>query len=261
MPKPGQNNRTAPRPRHRLPCCSTMSAVSSKDLDRELRSIFAAPGFDADAETVKSIKKRVVERLGVGTFPKSLKSEFKDLLQRLLDEHSDSGREEEDAPVRKVKAKRKRSSEATAPAKTTYGANVHRLLDLGQAMRMGPRLHRGLKDMENPERIAVLTARLREAGATWKGKVPSPSDISKAKAERQKQDDLDGIDTSCIIEGGRSRRRGRACVNYAVDDDNDDEEVEEMDTNESSRSRKKSREQEKKKHVVESDSSDAEAEF
>ena len=83
---------------------------------------------------------------------------------------------------------------------------------------------KGLKDMDDDdERIEALTERLQDAGATWKGKYPTKHDISKAKAEKRKKDDLDGIDTSLIIDddaGGRGgRRAGRrswgAAVNYA----------------------------------------------
>jgi hypothetical protein len=164
----------------------------------------------------------------------------------------------------KTKKKTSSSSATTTTKKkaapktssSSYSSGVQRLLSLGQAMRLGPRLHRGLKDMTSEEeRLEALTERLQEAGASWKGNLPTPQDIAKATAAKKRKDDLDGLDTSLIVEGGR-RRRG--AVNYAVDvtNEDDDEEEELQDQEEKKRPRKKAKSPKQEATTKSSTSSD-----
>jgi hypothetical protein len=164
----------------------------------------------------------------------------------------------------KTKKKKKTSTSVTTTTKKTaapknasssYSSGVQRLLSLGQAMRLGPRLHHGLKDMTSEEeRLEALTERLQEAGASWKGDLPTPQDIAKAMAEKKRKDDLDGLDTSLIVEGGR-RRRGT--VNYAVDVTNEDDDEEELqDQEEKKRPRKKAKSPKQEATTPRSSSSD-----
>lgn len=247
---------------------------SPSSIEREIRAIFSSPSFNLENETQKSIRKKVTKRLKLGEFPSDQKSLFKELVTRIVQEQEeeeddesngnnslhDSDDENEDPiptskpkKLRKAKvansgkvkkAAQKKSTSTTksdaAPKRSSSsscGSGVQRLLSLGQAMRLGPRLHRGLKDMSSDkERLEALTNRLQEAGASWKGDLPTPRDVANAKAEKQRKDDLDGLDTSVIVEGGR-RRRG--AVNYAVDVAND-EDNEEQDEEERPRKKAKS---------------------
>ncbi len=49
-----------------------MSAVAPQDLARVLRAISTATGFNAEAETTKSLKKQDAGRLGLCTLPNEL---------------------------------------------------------------------------------------------------------------------------------------------------------------------------------------------
>jgi hypothetical protein len=213
-------------------------APSPWQLEEEVRAIFAAPTFDLQKETQKTIREQVTKRLGLPKFPSDQRETLKQIVTRLIQEEQQpqqqsSSSEEEDEPKPKKKKSqptkgKKPKTPTSSTSSSSYSSSVQSLLQLGQAMRLGPRLHMGLKDLTNDqERIAVLTERLKEAGASWKGKLPTQQDIAKAKAEKQRKDDLDGIDTSLILGGrGRRRRRGRS-VNYAVDVEEEEEEGEE----------------------------------
>jgi hypothetical protein len=256
------------------------SSLTPASLEREIRAIFSSPSFHSENETQKSIRKQVMKRLHLDKFPSDQKDLFKQLVTRIVQEQEEDEAEEEDeasdkeplqdsedededsAPSSKPKKlqkkpkqpkkteKKKKTSTTTttttekkaAPksASSSYSSDVQRLLSLGQAMRLGPRLHRGLKDMTSEEeRLEALTERLHEAGASWYGTLPTPQNIAKAAAEKKRKDDLDGLDTSLIVEGGR-RRRGT--VNYAVDVANEDDDEEGLqDQEEKKRPRKKAK--------------------
>mmetsp|Transcript_19578 Transcript_19578/g.29035 ORF Transcript_19578/g.29035 Transcript_19578/m.29035 type:complete len:268 (-) Transcript_19578:273-1076(-) len=220
-----------------------MTPLSTSVLERELRSIFTSPKFDLETETVKTIRKKITKRLDLDEFPADSKQTLKKLVQRFIQEHeeannddstSKSENEEKDlkpkqSPKKTKPKKKKTRTKKTAPTKQSssasslsYDSSVHALLDFGKAMGMGPNLYRGLKTMSNDEeRAAALTDRLKEAGASWRGSLPSSKDIAKAKAEKQRKNDLDGLDTSLILE--TSRRRKRAVVNYSTNYGDDEE--------------------------------------
>jgi hypothetical protein len=142
---------------------------------------------------------------------------------------SDEVSEEEEIPNQKKQKgapkPKEEKKKATESSSLPYNSDVKSLLELGTAMRMGPNLHRGLKSMNNSERMKVLTERLELAGASWKGRIPSKTDVLTAKQKRQRQDDLDGLDPSVILET-TGRWRGRAVVSYADDNDEEDEDEE-----------------------------------
>jgi hypothetical protein len=268
------------------------SPLSPSFLEREIRAIFSSSSFLLENETQKSIRKQVMKRLHLDEFPSDQKDLFKQLVTRIVQEQEEEEEEEETndkeslqdsedenedpAPsskpkklqkqqkTNKTKKKKKTSTSVTTTTKKTaapknasssYSSGVQRLLSLGQAMRLGPRLHHGLKDMTSEEeRLEALTERLQEAGASWKGDLPTPQDIAKAMAEKKRKDDLDGLDTSLIVEGGR-RRRGT--VNYAVDVTNEDDDEEELqDQEEKKRPRKKAKSPKQEATTPRSSSSD-----
>ena len=152
------------------------------------------------------------------------------------DNKDESSEEESPEPKRQSLTK-------TSAATGGYGDDVTSLLDMGKALRMGPRLYQGLKGMnDDNERIAALIGRLKDAGAKWKAKLPTQQDIAHAKKEKAKQDDLEGLDTSLIIESG-SRRRGsrprRAPINYNVDQDDSEQKGDSGDDSEKEKGPKK----------------------
>lgn len=104
-------------------------------------------------------------------------------------------------------------SASTAPASATTGTTddpvYKRLVKLAQAMRLMPAILVGIKDMDPGLRSDELRKRLKAKGAVF-NLTPSLDDIKKAEAESQLKKDLEGIDTSNIVEGGRRRGGGAA---------------------------------------------------
>ena len=235
--------------------------ITATRLEKELRALLNQPDLDMQVETVKTLRTQVADRMGLPKFPSDQKDVFKNILERVIkekeknkkdqnnddsdkgddsndEEDEDSDHEEGASKPRQQRSsnnkKNKKTTQSSGPSKkssSSYSENVQKLLDLGNALRVGPTLYKGLKEMDDEEeQIETLTERLRSAGARWKGRFPTVRDVARAKAERQKKDDLDGLDPSLIIndEGRGSRRRSRAkAVNYAVDDDDEEEEEEE----------------------------------
>jgi len=71
-----------------------------------------------------------------------------------------------------------------------------------------PHLYKKLKDAANVDAAEdILRDKLHEAGVEMSGNYPSKSDIAAVKRKRMKEQELDGIDTSLILDAPRSRRR------------------------------------------------------
>ncbi|KAG5192327.1 hypothetical protein JKP88DRAFT_266214, partial [Tribonema minus] len=91
-----------------------------------------------------------------------------------------------------------------------YDQALVALRAMGRAMGMGPSLYKGLKEESKRVQVTMLFRRLKDGGARFKGDVPTQTEISRAQREREKRQDMDGIDTSLIIESGTRQRRGAA---------------------------------------------------
>jgi len=116
---------------------------------------------------------------------------------------------------------------------------LRRLKELARAMRLGPNVYRGLQNMEADDKVETLrtrlNAKLRDKGANQVHDLPTSRDIADAKARRQRDDDLDGVDTSNILSGSKRQRggggggRGRVVVDenqvekQESDNDNDED--------------------------------------
>ena len=164
---------------------TSKSKLSEKSLEKAIRGIIGEDGFDLEAESQKSIRRKLAERLGLDEFPASKKGLVKDLVVRIVneeeedeeedvgsngDEEDDDADDDDDAvledseeeseeekprPKRKSKAKPAKKTKKAAPKKraksspkassatSSYGPNVKCLLELGSAMRLGPRLYKG----------------------------------------------------------------------------------------------------------------------
>jgi hypothetical protein len=96
-----------------------------------------------------------------------------------------------------------------------------------------PQLYKVLKGAESTEEAEeILRERLHEAGVAFHGSYPTSRDISSAKRKLDKDKELEGIDTSLIITGGRSRRGAVQRISYreeriSGEEDNAEEEEEE----------------------------------
>lgn len=166
------------------------------------------------------------------------------------DEEDADSEEEEVAPKR-----RKRSSKEAhkAPVKRVRTAThadppgLASLKELGRAAGvLNPRVYKLLKSASSTEEAEeILRDRLHDAGVSFSGSFPTSRDITAAKRKHDKDKELEGIDTSLIITGGRSRRSA-ARVSYKVskedeeraegeeeeeeeEDDEDDEDASEGD--------------------------------
>ena len=163
---------------------TSKSKLSEKSLEKAIRGIIGEDGFDLEAESQKSIRRKLAERLGLDEFPASKKGLVKDLVVRIVNEEEeedeedagsngdedDDGDDDDDValedseeeseeekprPRRKIKAKPAKKAKKAAPKKraksspkpssatSSYGPNVKCLLELGSAMRLGPRLYKG----------------------------------------------------------------------------------------------------------------------
>mmetsp|Transcript_9066 Transcript_9066/g.10472 ORF Transcript_9066/g.10472 Transcript_9066/m.10472 type:complete len:284 (-) Transcript_9066:298-1149(-) len=229
--------------------------------EKELRVIFFQKGFNIQTETTKTIRKSLFDRLGMQSIPSELKGVFKDLIVQLVNEQQQMRDKEEDGESseqseissehddsdssafsekltnrkqakknhqKTFKRKRNSSLPASNVARSDENRDLKILYDLGKAMRVGPTLYRGLKDLSSDlERTETLTIRLKKAGASWKGRLPCTKDVENARKKRSRMDDMDGLDTSLILDNvessGRKRRSRSKIVNYSLDDEELDE--------------------------------------
>ncbi|KAE9336230.1 hypothetical protein PF008_g13118 [Phytophthora fragariae] len=150
------------------------------------------------------------------------------------------------------RAKKRKNKEVAAPAKKPKTSKqpdppgLASLKELGRAAGvLNPRLYRLLKDSSSTEEAEeILRKRLHDAGIAFNGSYPTSRDINAAKRKLSKDKDLEGIDTTLIITGGRSRRgTSQPRISYkeerisgeednADDDDDDDEEDEDAEEDE-----------------------------
>ncbi|KAK1948257.1 hypothetical protein P3T76_000547 [Phytophthora citrophthora] len=111
------------------------------------------------------------------------------------------------------------------------------LKELGRAAGvLNPQLYKVLKKADSTEEAEeILRDKLHDAGVTFQGSYPTSRDISAAKRKHDKDKELEGIDTSLIITGGRSRRGGGERISYreefisGEEDSEDEDEKEDAD--------------------------------
>ncbi|RLN56439.1 hypothetical protein BBJ28_00023173 [Nothophytophthora sp. Chile5] len=157
-------------------------------------------------------------------------------------EDEDDGDDEEDvvspAKRRRISAKggksRQRTGKKSSPsmkkAKAVKAATdppgLASLKELGRAAGvLGPQVYKRLNEASSLEEAEeLIRERLHEAGFGFHGAYPSSRDISAAKKQRAKDKELEGIDTSLIITGGRARRVTAKPVSYKEPQYSDEEE-------------------------------------
>ena len=172
---------------------------------------------DKQTMTVKTVRRTLEKSLGLEKDAlKPLKEELTAYVTLLIDPPTPA--KEKKAPAKKAKPE---SSE---------DARIVQLKKMGQAVRAGPTLFKGLKDLDADAKAAELKERLVAKGYEIEGEAPTAKEIKAAKRTRdQQEEDDNGMDLSNIITG----KRRRADVSYAapleennVDDVDDDEEAE-----------------------------------
>ena len=171
---------------------------------------------DKQTMTVKTVRRTLEKSLGLEKDAlKPLKEELTAYVTLLVDPPTPA---KEKPPAKKAKPE---SSE---------DARIVQLKKMGQAVRAGPTLFKGLKDLDADVKAAELKERLMAKGYEIAGAAPTAKEIKEAKRKRdQMEEDDNGMDLSNIITG----KRRRADVSYAapleennVDEVDDDEEAE-----------------------------------
>lgn len=169
---------------------------------------------DADTTTLKQVRKNVEASLG-----RDATEEERTLIKELAT---------------------KWATEAAAPAAAPEPPPLSKeelalkqLRLMVKAIGGGPQFYKNLKDQSLSEQATTLRARLREAGAPIKGAVPTATEIKQAEKERDLKRDLDGIDTSLIIDSKRRRTTAPVASRTREEDDEDDEAEFEDDDDES----------------------------
>ena len=172
---------------------------------------------DKQTMTVKTVRRTLEKSLGLEKDAlKPLKEELTAYVTLLIDPPTPA--KEKKPPAKKAKPE---SSE---------DARIVQLKKMGQAVRAGPTLFKGLKDLDADAKAAELKERLVAKGYEIAGEAPTAKEIKEAKRKRdQMEEDDNGMDLSNIITG----KRRRADVSYAapleennVDEVDDDEEAE-----------------------------------
>ena len=175
---------------------------------------------DKQTMTVKTVRRTLEKSLGLEKDAlKPLKEELTAYVTLLIDPPTPA--KEKKPPAKKAKPE---SSE---------DARIVQLKKMGQAVRAGPTLFKGLKDLDADAKAAELKERLVAKGYEIAGAAPTAKEIKEAKRKRdQMEEDDNGMDLSNIITG----KRRRADVTYApapapleennVDEVDDDEEAE-----------------------------------
>ena len=172
---------------------------------------------DKQTMTVKTVRRTLEKSLGLEKDAlKPLKEELTAYVTLLIDPPTPA--KEKKPPAKKAKPE------------STEDARIVQLKKMGQAVRAGPTLFKGLKDLDADAKAAELKERLVAKGYEIEGEAPTAKEIKAAKRQRdQMEEDDNGMDLSNIITG----KRRRADVSYAapleennVDDVDDDEEAE-----------------------------------
>ena len=166
---------------------------------------------DKQTMTVKTVRRTLEKSLGLEKDAlKPLKEELTAYVTLLID------------PPTPAKEQKKPESSGDP--------RLAQLKKLATAVRAGPTLYRGIKDLEDDDaRCVELKKRLVAKGYEIEGEAPTPKEIKAAKRKREEQDDWPELDQSNIITG----KRRRADISYAappeenhVDEVDDDEEAE-----------------------------------
>ena len=175
---------------------------------------------DKQTMTVKTVRRTLEKSLGLEKDAlKPLKEELTAYVTLLIDPPTPA--KEKKPPAKKAKPE------------STEDARIVQLKKMGQAVRAGPTLFKGLKDLDADAKAAELKERLVAKGYEIAGAAPTAKEIKEAKRKRdQMEEDDNGMDLSNIITG----KRRRADVTYApapapleennVDEVDDDEEAE-----------------------------------
>ena len=153
---------------------------------------------DKQTMTVKTVRRTLEKSLGLDKDAlKPLKEELTAYVTLLIDPPTPA----KEKPTKKAKPE------------STEDSRIVQLKKMATAVRAGPTLYRGIKDLDDDDaRAAELKERLVAKGYEIAGEAPTAKEIKEAKRKRdQMEEDDNGMDLSNIITG----KRRRADVTYA----------------------------------------------
>ena len=188
--------------------------------------------LNVDAHALDAHKRAISALLEALMAPKDDEEEEDD------DEDDDDEAEEEeeeegsdDDEEEKTERERKRAKTSTTArttstkTTTTMSGDVAKYRDA--CKRAGITAFQGvlMRTTDEKARIDAMSALLRERGLSVSS---APSEFERVKAKIEMERDMDGIDTSNIVTGGRRRTAAYGTTNYAQleassDDDDDDD--------------------------------------
>ena len=192
------------------------------------------------------------------TFQQKIIEEQKEFTKVLIDKYEDEAEESDfDSDDSDEKPKKKKSSKVVATKKTTVTTAkkdieepsnaVKKLRQICKDAGISKATHVFMKYKTNKEREAALSDLLDEYELDVGS---SAKEITKVKNKIAMEKDLEGIDPSAIIEGGRRSRNARNNVSYkgldASDDDEDDDDDDDDDDNNSDSEEEKPKKKQKK---------------
>ncbi|GBG28909.1 Hypothetical Protein FCC1311_051302 [Hondaea fermentalgiana] len=112
----------------------------------------------------------------------------------------------------------KRSSSPSPPSVSMEMTMMRKFV---AAAGLAPAVYRDLPEDE-ADKLRELRIRAREKGFEFNGQYPKQTDVSRARAKRERSRDLEDIDTSNIISAPRSRRSSRAPRASLIESDDSD---------------------------------------
>jgi len=236
---------------------SKKDELGEKGFRRVLERDLNLPKRALDEEPVKgAIGKLLMRVIETGTVEDDEEEEDEDDDDDETDEEEEedfSDSEEAKPKTKKVKAKqqqqqKKKTAKAETLTKEAPNATVSKLRQMCKDAGMTKATHVFMKYKTNEERQTELEKLLGEYDLDIRS---SSKDVAKVKAKIERDKDLEDIDASNIIEGGR--RRNRTQVSYkgldASESEEEEEEEEESDVeieSDSDEERKRKKKKQKK---------------
>mmetsp|Transcript_11117 Transcript_11117/g.14475 ORF Transcript_11117/g.14475 Transcript_11117/m.14475 type:complete len:292 (-) Transcript_11117:1950-2825(-) len=229
-----------------------LGSLTLKQIRRRLEDRLSIPAgtLDAEKKAIKQVIMKFSEKNsdnseninGAENRPKASVSQGKKSSgSRTIDsssEGSDTDSSTDSRPRTSVKRKRKKTSKTGRNSRkkleqdissrsARVKAQLQALGAMHKAAGLGPNIYKGLPK-SGTERVEALSEAIKTAGVSFSGLIPNRQEISLAKSKKERERDLDGIDTSNIIfsGNGRRQRRNRAPVKYTVSDAESEEDNE-----------------------------------
>lgn len=168
------------------------------------------PEIDADSTTLRDIYNLVADALGRprGSLSREHKSAIKTSVTQFFAQKSGATVARTAAKKVKTTSLLDKPNAKKAPEKEAEDPRLIALKRLARAISAGPSVFRGLGEgVDLDDKISMLSQRLRSRGAEFKGEAPTAQDIARARAVRQREMDLDGIDASNILSSTDRKKR------------------------------------------------------